>query len=232
MLKIVGALLLLCLCVGFLRLGTLVSFGDDLRVWLCVGPAKLALLPRGKSRKRRQEKEKSEEEAKEKEQKPKKERSAFKLAPDDVLDLLDTAFTALGAAARRACRRVRIAPLELTAVFGGTDPADTARAFGAANTLMHLVMPRAEEAFYIPDPSLHLRVDFDREHTSAKGSFGASLRVRDLLAIALALAIPLGRWFLRFKKAHKRDKAACGAPRGEKPTGDHDTQAQIDLKGK
>jgi len=70
-------------------------------------------------------------------------------------------------------------------------------------------MPRAEETFDVPDPSLHLRLDFEGQGVTAKGALGVSLRVCDLFAIAFTLAIPLLKWFLRFKKAHRNDKTAA-----------------------
>ena len=87
-------------------------------------------------------------------------------------------------------------------------------------------MPRAEETFYIPDPSLHLRIDYDQERTTAAGALGLSLRVCDLFAIVFALLIPLAKWFLRFKRAHRHDKAA--SKEGKKKTNDtNDTEERI-----
>ncbi len=227
-LKIIGAILLICLLIGFLRLGAILSFGDSLRVQLRVGPIKLTIVPRGKKKPKENKKKPEKPDHKpEKEPRQKKKRSIPKPTLDDILDLIDTAFAALGATARRACRRVRIDPLELTVVFGWPDPADAARMFGAANTLMYAVMPKAEEVFYIPDPSLHLRIDFDREWPTASGSLGLSVRVCDLLAIALTLVVPLGKWFLRFKKSHKHDKPAHTDEIRDEATEHQDTEEQI-----
>ena len=207
-LKIIGVILLICLLIGFVRLGAVVTFGDGLRVRARLGALRLTVYPRKKRKKAQKPKaDKPPEQPEQREPKPKKKkRSLPKPTLDDLLDLADTAFTALGATVRRACKRVHIDPLELTVVFAGRDPALTASLYGAANTLMFAVMPRAEETFDIPDPSLHLRVDFEREGCAAEGALGVSLRVCDLLAIALTLVIPLAKWFLRFKKAHRHDK--------------------------
>ncbi len=225
-LKIIGIILLIFLLIGFLCVGAIVSFGDELRVRLRMGAVRLTIFPR-KQKPKKPKKEKPETEG-EKEKKPKKKRALPKPSFDELLDLIETAFSALGATARRACRRVRIDPLEVTVVFGGYDPANVAMAFGAANTAMYAVMPRAEETFYIPDPSLHLRMNYDAEQTEAEGSVGLSLRVCDLLAILFTLAIPLAKWFLRFKRAHKADTAAHrGAPAAQTEQEDTVTEEQI-----
>lgn len=204
-LKVIGIIVLIVLLIGLLRLGAVVSFGDALRVRLMVGPLRLTVYPRKKRRKPKAEKP-QEEPSEKPEKKPSKRRKVPKLTLQELLELADTALSALGATVRRACRRVRIDPLELTVVFGGLDPAETAMFYGTANTLMFALMPRLEETFYIPDPSLHLRMDLQEEWPSAEGTVGVSLRVCDLIAIALTLAVPMAKWYLRFRKNHKNDK--------------------------
>ena len=207
-LKVIGIILLVFLLIGFLRVGAIVSFGDKLRVKLRVGAIKLTVLPKkeGKPKKPKKEKEPKEEKPEGEEKKPRKKPSIPKPTLDDILDLAETALSALGAMARRACRRTRIDPLDVTIVFGGCDPADVALTFGIANSAIYALMPRAEERFCIPDPSLHLRMDYGAEGTTFDGSVGLSLRVCDLFAIVFALVIPMAKWFLRFKKAHKGEK--------------------------
>lgn len=212
-LKIIGIILLVFLLIGFLRVGATASFGSEFCVKLRIGHIKLAIFP-GKE-KEKKPKEKKPKEKKKKEKKPEeaqapkeKKRSIPKPDLEELLDLADTAFSALGATARRACRRVRIDPLDVTVVFGGDDPANVAMLYGAASSVMYATMPRAEERFDISNPSLHLRMDYSAEGTTAEGAVGISLRVCDLFAILFTLALPLARWFLRFKRAHKRDSVS------------------------
>lgn len=225
-LKIIGIILLVFLLIGFLRVGALVSFGDELCVKLRVGFIRLTIFPEKEKKPKKPKKEKKPKEEKPKEEKPKKKRSLPRLTLEDILDLAQTALSALGAMVRRACRRVRIDPLDVTVVFGGDDPAIVAAAYGAANAAVFEQMPKAEEKFYIPDPSLHLRMDFTAEETTAEGSVGVSLRVCDLFAIVFTLIGPLLKWFLRFKKAHKHDEPAHkGADKDE--TDQNDTEDKI-----
>ena len=131
---------------------------------------------------------------------------------EELRDLITTALSALKETAKRTCKRLRIDPLEILVVFGGTDPADIAQTYGYASAAMWGVMPHLEDLFHIPDPSLHLRMDYSSEKTHAEGAVGLSLRIRDGLHISLALLIPMLKWYLRYKKAHKNDAPA------EKPT--------------
>ena len=103
---------------------------------------------------------------------------------------------------RRTCRRTRIDPLEVGVIFAGDDPADTAQTYGYANAALWTLMPKLEELFYIPKPSVYLGMDFTKAETSAEGTVGVSLRVCDLFAILFTLAVPVGKCFLRWRWAH------------------------------
>ena len=227
-LKIIGVILLIFLLLGFLRLGAIVSFGEELRVQLRLGALKLTILPRKekKPKKEKPPKEKKPKEDKPAEEKPKKKRSIPKPTLDDILDLLETALAALGATVRRACRRTRIDPLNVRLTIGAYDPADTAILFGAVNTAVFTLMPKVEETFDVPDPGIRLRMDYDSESVSAEGSLGLSLRLCDLFAIGFTLIVPLGKWLLRFLKAHRHD-----APK-EAATPENDTEHNNDTEQK
>ncbi|MBQ1619603.1 MAG: hypothetical protein II094_01280 [Oscillospiraceae bacterium] len=206
-LKIIGVILLLLLLLSFLRIGAVVRFGDTLTAQLCAGPVKLTIYPKKAGKKKAEEKPKEEKPAEEKPKKEKKKPKLPKPTLEDIVDLLHTAFTALKKTLWRVCKRLRIDPLELTVIFGDRDPAGAAEKYGMANAVMWTFMPKLEELFYVPDPSLHLRMDYDAPSTRARGIIGVSLRICDLLAIIFTLLIPLGMWFLRFKKAHKGEGA-------------------------
>ncbi len=225
--KILGVILLIFLLISFLRVGAIVRFGEELSAQLRVGPVKLTVYPKkAKKEKKKTEPEKREEKAK----KPageKKKRKLPKPTLEELFDALQTALSALKKTLWRLCKRLRIDPLDMSLFFGGNDPACVAETFGIANSLMWTIMPKVEELFYVPDPSLHLRMDFDAPHTRARGMVGVSVRICDLFAIVFTLAIPMLKWFLRFKKAHKDEGTMHkGKPArsGEKDTKETDRQ--------
>lgn len=163
-LKVIGIILLIFILIGFLRVGALMQFGDELRVQLSVGPFRFTLLPAKEKKetpkkKAKEKKPKSEGE----EAKQKKKPSLPKPTKEELRDLITTALSALKETAKRTCKRLRIDPLEILVVFGGTDPADIAQTYGYASAAMWGVMPHLEDLFHIPDPSLHLRMDYSSE---------------------------------------------------------------------
>lgn len=200
-LRIIGIILLICILIGLLRVGVIVSFGEALTVKLRVGLIRLTILPKKHKKPKKEEKPPEEE-------KPKGEKKKRKLPKptlEEILDLISTAFSALGSTLRCVCRRLRIDPMQLCVIFGGSDPAGVAQSYGIANAAMWSLMPRAEELFNLPDPSIHLGMDYEADGTLCNGTVGLSVRVGDIFAILFTLAIPLLKWFVRFKKAHRND---------------------------
>lgn len=205
-LKVIGIIVLILILIGLIRVGAVVRFGEAAELRLLIGPFRMTLL----SAKERKETpaEKKPEQKKPAEKKEKKGHTLPKLTRDEWRSLIETALAALKETAKRACRRLRIDPLEVLVIFGGEDPADIAQTYGYASAAMWGVMPRLEELFNIPDPSLHLRMDYSAKKTRAEGTVGFSLRIRDGLAIMLALLSPMLRWYRRFRRAHKGGQAA------------------------
>ena len=62
-LKVIGIILLIFILIGFLRVGALMQFGDELRVQLSVGPFRFTLLPAKEKKEtpKKKAKERSEE---------------------------------------------------------------------------------------------------------------------------------------------------------------------------
>ena len=184
---IIGGILLLLVLLSLVRVGAVLSFGEELRIRLRLGPAKLTLLPRPPKKDR-----------------PKREKKPKKKAPSitarDILDALPALFESLKAGLRKTRRRLRIDPLRIAVVLGGDDPADVGELYGMVSAAMYTVMPQLERLTYMPDPRIHLEADFTAAQTRAEGTVGLSLQIRDLFAIGWAFGRPLLRWFLHFRK--------------------------------
>ena len=107
-LKVIVIILLIFILIGFLRVGVLMQFGDELRVQLSVGPFRFTLLPAKEKKetpkkKAKEKKPKSEGE----EVKQKKKPSLPKPTKEELRDLITTALSALKETAKRTCKRLR-----------------------------------------------------------------------------------------------------------------------------
>ena len=167
---IIGGILLLLVLLSLVRVGAVLSFGEELRIRLRLGQAKLTLLPRPpkKDRPKREKKPK-----KPKKQPPDGEKKTKKKAPSitarDILDALPALFESLKAGLRKTRRRLRIDPLRIAVVLGGDDPADVGELYGMVSAAMYTVMPQLERLTYMPDPRIHLEADFTAAQTRRGG---------------------------------------------------------------
>ena len=205
-LGVIAALIAALLC---LRVGVTASFGEELRVTAQIGPAKLQIIPPPE---KKGGKEKPKKAAAKTEKKPReKKKPDIHLTLEDVRGALHAVWQSIQGALRRAGKRIRIDPLRLSFVFGDEDPVNTAQWYGWANTAMWTVMPRLEETIHIPDPRIHMEMDFTATETKVSGTVGASYRIGDLLAIGFAAIGPVLKFgipFLRKQKAFKKAEAA------------------------
>ena len=76
-------------------------------------------------------------------------------------------------------------------------------------------LPRLEELMRIPDPYIHLDVDYNARETRAEGEIGLFFQIRDLFAIGFAFGIPALKWLLRWKKEKKLREAAAQAEQAQ-----------------
>ena len=189
---ILGIVLVLLAAVLLLRVGVQVAFGQELRVTAKIGPAAIVILPRPeKDKKPKKEKKKPEE---------KGEKKKVKFTFDDFREAFPVLFEALKKTLGKIRKRMRVAPLRVSVIFGGDDPSRVAEMYGWANVTLWTAMPPLEELIHIVDPHIHLGVDYNRFSTEAEGEGGVRFRVIDLLIIALTFGIPALKWYLQWQK--------------------------------
>lgn len=205
-LGVIAALIAVLLC---LRVGVTASFGEELRVTAQIGPATVQIIPPPE---KKPAKEKQKKAAAKAEKKPKERKKPdIHLTLEDIRGGLHAVWQSIQGALRRAGKRIRIDPLRLSFVFGDEDPVNTAQWYGWANSAMWAVMPRLEEMIHMPDPRIHMEMDFTATETKISGTVGASYRIGDLLAIGFAAIGPVLKFgipFLRKQKAFKKAEAA------------------------
>lgn len=205
-LGVIAALIAVLLC---LRVGVTASFGEELRVTAQIGPATVQIIPPPE---KKPAKEKPKKAAAKAEKRPKERKKPdIHLTLEDIRGGLHAVWQSIQGALRRAGKRIRIDPLRLSFMFGDEDPVNTAQWYGWANSAMWAVMPRLEEMIHMPDPCIHMEMDFTATETKISGTVGASYRIGDLLAIGFAAIGPVLKFgipFLRKQKAFKKAEAA------------------------
>ena len=192
LLRILGVFLLLFLLVCLLRVRILVEAGQTFVLIFRIGPFKRQLYPAVK--KKQPERTKAEK-------KMEKKRAIPRPAFSDIKDVYRALKPAVVKALRRTRRGIRIDPLDISVIFGGReDPAGTAETYGYASAAVWTAMPVLEQLLTIPNPHIHLDMDFEAEKLQLRGGLGIGIRIGTLLMIALDLAIPAIRWFLKYVK--------------------------------
>ena len=192
---VIGTILLILLLLASVRVGVIFHFGDQTTLKLRIGLIRVTILPKKKKEKHT----KKADTASKKSAPPKKKNT---LTPLEVYDLVTAVFSGLQTMAHRVGKHLRVDPLELSAVIGGSDPAQVAQRFGMANAAVWSLMPQAEEILHIPDPAIHLGMDYNAPKTVISGTVGLSFRVGNLIEFTVAAAIPLLRWYKTYRKAH------------------------------
>lgn len=201
---IIGILLLLFLLVCRTRLGIRAAFGGETATAdLTVGPFHFRVAP-GKPQAPKKAKEKPPKTKKT----PKDLSDTAKKFPKPTLEDLRDAYRTLAPACKRALRRtrrsIRVHPLTLSVTLAGEeDPAGAAELYGRLHAAVWTVMPVLEQLLVIPDPRVHIGVDFEAGTVKAQGEFGVSIRIGTLMAVGLGMGVPALKWFLRLRKQHQ-----------------------------
>ena len=202
---IVLALLVTLLCMT--KVGVLAEFGQEaLKLDARIGPFTVQLFPQ------KEKPPKKKQAAGKKSEKPAKKKLP-KIALADIKDAVAALWPPLKRALGRTRRGIRIKPLTLSITVGAEeDPASGAETYGYLHSGVWTGMPMLEQLLVIPDPRIHIGIDFDNPKTVAEGRLGLSIRIGTLLMVAMGVGIPALRWFLRFQKPHKTTNTTPAQP--------------------
>lgn len=151
-----------------------------------IGPARLHLLPKAPDAKP----------GKAKPKKPKKKKSA----PPDTQTLLKLAELGLQALDRLR-QKLHVRLLRLVFVSGAPDPYDTALAFGCVNAALGALTPLAERTLCIDERDIQTGVDFDAERPRIDARIVCTIRVGQIVAVALIFGVGYLKQKLQAKKA-------------------------------
>ena len=202
---ILGGLAVLIVLLCLTRVGALVVLKDgSATVDVKISVLRIRVYPK---------KENPEKEKKEKKNPEGKEKKSFpKPALEEIKDAVSTLWPPLKKAIGRIRRGIRISPMDVSLTLGGLDdPAKTSELYGYLHSGMWSVMPVLEEGLDIPDPHIHIGIDFNTEKTAVEGNLGITARIGTLLTAGLCVGIPALRWFLKYRKKMKKQTPATQA---------------------
>lgn len=151
-----------------------------------IGPARLHLLPKAPDAKP----------GKARTKKPKKKKSA----PPDAQTLLKLAELGLQALDRLR-QKLHVRLLRLVFVSGAPDPYDTALAFGCVNAALGALTPLAERTLCIDERDIQTGVDFDAERPRIDARIVCTIRIGQIVAVALIFGVGYLKQKLQAKKA-------------------------------
>lgn len=130
----------------------------------------------------------------------------------DVKEAAQTLWPPLKKALGRTRRSIRLDSMTVSVTIGAADdPAAGAEAYGWASGAMFNIMPALEELVRVPDPSVHIGLDFDSTATRAAGDIGLSVRIGTLIAVGFGTGVPVLRWLTDLKKKQQQTAPGRGA---------------------
>ena len=185
---IILAIALVLTVLNLLPVGVDAAYTDEtFSLAARVGPLRLRLLPKPPDAKPK----------KKKSPKPKKKSSS-----PDIRTILALAKLGLQAL-NRFRQRLRVQLLRLVFVSGAPDPYDTALAFGYVNAALGALTPLAERALRIDERDIQTGVDFQAERPRIDARIVCTIRIGQIVVIALAFGVG----FLKQKMHSKQARA-------------------------
>jgi len=131
---------------------------------------------------------------------PKKEKKKFSINADQIFYTLEKLPPILGTVLKGVGRRIRISPLRLYVLVAGADPADTAVLYGRLYAALEAGLPVLHRVLRIKEQDIRLFPDFQQDRMDCIARVGISIRLWDILWIALRAGTSLLAWFLAFRK--------------------------------
>lgn len=198
-LVILGILILLAVLLSRIRLGVRLTWEPgSLTAEASIGPFRIRLYPPAQRKKSVPQSPAPKEAA----QPQQKKHAAFpKPTAEDLRLALETLLPPLRRALDRTRRGIRVTPLEICVTVGGEeDPAAAAQLYGWLHTTVWTIMPVMEQLVRIPEPAIHIGIDFDVDTTVSSGKIGIFLTLGTLVSVAFRIGIPVIKFLTAYMK--------------------------------
>lgn len=194
--------LLILLMSSYVRI--FVAFGEKLQVTLQIGWKKITILPRPEKAKNTT---KNKTEKKKVNAKKEPEKKKFKPTFQDIRSGIPALFESLKKGLRKTRRHLVVDPMDLSLILGDSDPSKVAQMYGWVDMAIWTMMPQLEQLLRMPDPHIHLDVDYNAPTTKIEGRVGIKLRIGHLAIIGGAFGLPLLKWLRQTKKNSNKNES-------------------------
>ena len=206
--QILGLVLIVLFLIGQMKVGVGAEFAQEgLTVRARLGWIKIKVFPlpkkEGNGQKKKKRKNKSAQAVESKQKKAKAEKPVGEKiggALDLVKQFLPLALEAAGC----FWRKLVMDELELCLTVGGSDPADAAMLYGQANAALAALWEPITNAFHVKDGHAQVRIDFDAPGMTLYGKAALSLKIGQILWLAVYFG---GKALMRFLKYRSIRKA-------------------------
>lgn len=206
-LEIIGAIILLIVLINLIPVGADISYADgETRVSAKICGKLIQLYPKPpddgkkmKKGKKPKEEEKPPEQAEEKEAKPK--RSLPKdFSKEELLELLKIGLRTAGSFRRK----LQIDHFRLWFVSSDPDPYWTIMIYNYVNDALCVLGALAENAFRVKDSDIRTATDFDVGEPFIEVRLALSIRIGQIVCVALAAGIAALKILLRHRRRQKK----------------------------
>ena len=166
--------------IGMIRLGGRLKYGEaGFYVHILAGPVKIQVLPASTKKPKKQKPKKEKKTKPEKPKKPKPEGQPGTLRR--VMSVLPRILDAVGALKRK----IRIDDIDLTLIWGGSDPASIAIGYGRANAALGALWPLVENNFKVKRRSFDIQLDYGRTEPAVEVTAAFTITLGQILTLAL-----------------------------------------------
>lgn len=203
---VLGLALLALFLLGQVRVGVRAEYSQaGPQVWARLGPAGIKVFPRppkGKTKPKKEVPKADELKRQAVEESPKKGPVVKKLG--GPLELVRNFLPLVLEAAGQFKRKLRVDILFLELTVGGDDPADAALLYGRANALLGSIWGPLTHAFRVKDGRARTQIDFNSQATTIYGTASFSLKVGQILWLALYFGTRALVRFLKLRRAARK----------------------------
>jgi hypothetical protein len=200
---VLGVILLILLIILLIPVGADACWDGEQRwVKLKIGPFKKTLLP-GSGKKKPKKKPKAEPPAAQAEEKPKRK---LKLAPDDIMELLEIALNVL----RRFNYHLSINKLQLHYTAASADPYGAVLQFGRVNALLGALAGPLHTVFHIRNEDVRTELDFEATRPKIAARLVLVIQVWEILFIAVSEGVAGLKWYIKQKREARAEVGSAG----------------------